>query len=77
MKTAKEYLTERLGENKYKELLVNQGIEGWVIAAVNNSRKEAIKECADKIHGTVYNGVGSEMQGYYKQSILSLIDELK
>jgi hypothetical protein len=46
MKTAKEYLIERLGENKYKILLVNQGVEAWVIAAINNSRKEAIEECA-------------------------------
>lgn len=46
MRTAKEYLKERLGVYAYKKI-VDAGIEGFVISAFNKGIKEAIEECAD------------------------------
>ena len=77
MRIAKEYLIERLGENKYKTLLVNQGIEAWVIAAVNKARKDAIEECA-KIAKSEWVRYGTQMgHEVDKKPILSLINDLK
>ena len=77
MRIAKEYLIERLGENKYKTLLVNQGIEAWVIAAVNKAREDAIVECAEKAKSE-WVRYGTQMgHKVDNQSILCLIDDLK
>lgn len=73
MKTAKEYLIERIGEDQYDKNLVRAGIEGFVIAAIMNAEKEAIEECAERVQ-IDYNGLDISID---KKSILSLIDELK
>lgn len=86
MLSAKEILIERLGESVYTQKIVNEGIEGFVIAALNNSRKEVIKECANKAtlkskkiyfdYKRTKCGEGRQIC-VDKQSILNLIKELK
>jgi hypothetical protein len=48
-----------------------------VIKLIRQAQREAIEAAAKKIHGTVYNGNGDEMQVYYKQSILDLLKQIK
>ena len=78
MKTANNYL------DMYKRLIDSENSAYWVTAqdfkkAINAARKEAIEECAKRAKWKSVPPRMTNMDGVEvdKQSILSLIDELK
>lgn len=82
MRTAEEILSKH-SKNYFKwdenektlDKLVVNGFE--VINAINDARKEAIEECADRAKATSWNDQDGLHQEVDEQSILSLINELK
>jgi hypothetical protein len=64
-------------DKSFNESADGESVYEIYIKAINEARIAIVKECAKKIHGTVYNGAGLEMQDYYKESILKILDQIK
>lgn len=90
MRTAEEILEQyRLYDEPISDIEIERGghcfVTEDIIKAINEARKEAIEECAEKAtvkydtdpaqYGTI--AIGGGIIRVNKQSILSLIDELK
>jgi hypothetical protein len=77
MRTAEEIMKDVLPEGYFKWMIKNRPIRTiFITRMLNEARKEAIEECAERAEVDI--GVDDDPTCEVdKQSILSLIDELK